>query len=56
MRMSEALTGPSDDPAIPKAMIAALQAENDQMSTTLRTHDLLQAPLGGCMHSPAGNG
>lgn len=41
MRMSEALTDLSDDPAVLKAMIAVLQAENDQMSATLRAHDLL---------------
>lgn len=41
MRMSEALTDLSDDPVVLKAMIAALQAENDQMSATLRAHDLL---------------
>jgi len=39
--MPEALTDLSDDPAVLKAMIAALQAENDQMSATLRAHDLL---------------
>lgn len=31
----------SDDPAALKAMVAALQAENAQMSATLRAHDLL---------------
>nr|WP_319484750.1 IS66 family transposase [uncultured Cohaesibacter sp.] len=31
----------SDDPAILKAMIAALQAENAQLSATLRVHDQL---------------
>ena len=30
-----------DDPAVLKAMIAALQAENAKMSATLRAHDQL---------------
>ena len=30
-----------DDPAVLKAMIAALQAENAQISATLRAHDQL---------------
>ena len=30
-----------DDPAILKAMIAALQAENAKISATLRAHDQL---------------
>jgi transposase len=41
MRMSEAPENLTDDPAVLKAMIAALQAENAQMSATLRAHDLL---------------
>ena len=33
-----------DDPAVLKAMIAALQAENARISATLRAHDqLIQA-------------
>lgn len=34
-----------NDPAVLKAMIAALQAENDKMSATLRAHDLLVQSL-----------
>ncbi len=41
MRMSNARADLSNDPAVLKAMIAALQAENDKMSATLRAHDLL---------------
>jgi len=41
MRMSNALADLSNDPAALRAMIAALQAENDKMSATLRAHDLL---------------
>jgi len=41
MDMSTAPTNLPDDPAVLKAVIAALQAENDRMSATLRTHDLL---------------
>jgi len=49
------------DPAFLKAMIAALQAENEKMSASLRAHDLLvqalrvriaqpRAPF-GCRHT-----
>lgn len=41
MRMSNAFADLSNDPAALRAMIAALQAENDKMSATLRAHDLL---------------
>jgi hypothetical protein len=34
-----------DDPVALKAMIAALQAENEKMSATLRAHDLLVQAL-----------
>lgn len=34
-----------NDPTVLKAMIAALQAENDKMSATLRAHDLLVQSL-----------
>jgi uncharacterized protein with von Willebrand factor type A (vWA) domain len=34
-----------DDPAVLKAMIAALQAENAKMSATLRVHDQLVQTL-----------
>ncbi len=45
MTMStEALDLPND-PAVLKAMITALQAENDKMSATLRAHDLLVQSL-----------
>jgi len=40
-RMSNTLADLSNDPAVLKAMIAALRAENDRMSATLRAHDLL---------------
>ena len=35
----------SNDPAVLKAMIAALQVENQQMSASLRAHDLLVQAL-----------
>jgi transposase len=41
MDMSNAPADLPDDPAVLKAVIAALQAENDRMSATLRSHDLL---------------
>jgi transposase len=41
MRMSDVSADLSNDPAVLKAMISALQAENDKMSATLRAHDLL---------------
>ena len=37
--------GQTDDPAALKAIISALQAENAQMSATLRAHDLLVQSL-----------
>ncbi|AMS39317.1 transposase [Aminobacter ciceronei] len=39
--MSNAAENLPDDPALLKAMIAALQAENAQMSATLQAHDQL---------------
>lgn len=39
--MSDVATPLPDDPALLKAMIAALQAENRKISATLRAHDLL---------------
>jgi hypothetical protein len=39
--MSNAAENLPEDPAVLKAMIAALQAENAQMSATLRAHDQL---------------
>lgn len=39
--MSNAATIPPEDPVLLKAMIAALQAENAQMSATIRAHDQL---------------
>ena len=42
--MSSAAQILPDDPALLKALIAALQAENAKISTTLRAHDqLIQA-------------
>ncbi len=43
--MSEAPETLSDDPAVLKAMIAALQVENSRMSATLRAHELLVQSL-----------
>ena len=45
MFMSDAVPDLPNDPAVLKAMIAALQAENDKMSATLRAHDLLVQSL-----------
>jgi len=45
MRMSDAAAELSNDPAILKAMIAALQAENQKMTASLRAHDLLVQAL-----------
>lgn len=45
MRMSQAPADLPNDPAILKAMIAALQADNAKMSATLRAHDLLVQAL-----------
>ncbi len=43
-RMSSDAQNLPDDPALLKAMIAALQAENAKISATLRAHDqLIQA-------------
>ncbi len=44
-RMSTSAPDLPDDPAILKAMIAALRAENAQISATLRAHDLLVQAL-----------
>ncbi len=41
MRMSNTHADLPNDPAVLKALIAALQAENDRMSATLRAHDLM---------------
>jgi transposase len=41
MGMSHAAADLPDDPVALKAMIVALQAENEKMSATLRAHDLL---------------
>ncbi|MDD9746930.1 MAG: IS66 family transposase [Marinovum algicola] len=43
--MSDEATSLSNDPAVLKAMIAALQAENQKMSASLRAHDLLVQAL-----------
>ncbi len=43
--MSNDATALPDDPAVLKAMIAALQAENDKISATLRAHDQLVQSL-----------
>ena len=43
--MSQTPVNMPDDPAVLKAMIAALQAENAKMSATLRAHDLLVQAL-----------
>ncbi len=45
MGMSSSAPDLPDDPAVLKAMIAALQAENAQISATLRAHDLLVQAL-----------
>ena len=45
MGMSNVPADLPDDPAILKAMIAALRAENAQMTATLRAHDLLVQAL-----------
>ena len=45
IHMSDAATELSNDPAVLKAMIAALQAENQKMSASLRAHDLLVQAL-----------
>jgi transposase len=47
--MSKPAENLSDDPAILKAMIAILQAENAKISATLRVHDqLVQASHQRC--------
>ena len=43
--MSDEATPLSNDPAVLKAMIVALQAENQKMSASLRAHDLLVQAL-----------
>jgi transposase len=43
--MSKPAENLSDDPAVLKAMIAALQAENAKISATLRVHDQLVQAL-----------
>lgn len=43
--MSNSAASLPDDPALLKAMIAALQAENEKMSASLRAHDLLVQAL-----------
>jgi len=43
--MSSSAASPRDDPTLLKAMIAALQAENEKMSASLRAHDLLVQAL-----------
>lgn len=43
--MSKSAENLPDDPAVLKAMIAALQAENDKISATLRAHDQLVQAL-----------
>jgi hypothetical protein len=45
--MSDVATPLPNDPALLKAMIAALQAENRKISATLRAHDLLIQTLRG---------
>lgn len=45
LRMSASAKNLPDDPALLKAMIAALSAENAKMSATLRAHDLLVQTL-----------
>ena len=45
MAMSHIAADLPDDPVALKAMIAALQAENEKMSATLRAHDLLVQAL-----------
>ena len=45
MRMSEDTASLSDDPAVLRAIIASLEAENAKLSATLRAHDLLVQTL-----------
>ena len=45
MGMSQTPVNMPDDPAVLKAMIAVLEAENAKMSATLRAHDLLVQSL-----------
>jgi predicted RNase H-like nuclease (RuvC/YqgF family) len=45
MPMSDNPVSLPDDPAVLKAMIAALQVENQKMSASLRAHDLLVQAL-----------
>jgi hypothetical protein len=43
--MLNAASDPPEDPALLKAMIAQLQAENAKLTTTLRAHDLVVQAL-----------
>ena len=43
--MSESAVNLPDDPAVLKALIASLEAENAKLSATLRAHDLLVQTL-----------
>ena len=43
--MLNAASDPPEDPALLKAMIAQLQAENAKLTTTLRVHDLVVQAL-----------
>lgn len=45
MRMSEDTASLSNDPAVLRAIIASLEAENAKLSATLRAHDLLVQTL-----------
>lgn len=45
IRMSENAPNLSDDPAVLRAIIASLEAENAKLSATLRAHDLLVQTL-----------
>ena len=45
MRMSEDTAALSNDPAVLRAIIASLEAENAKLSATLRAHDLLVQTL-----------
>lgn len=45
MRMSEDAASLSNDPAVLRAIIASLEAENAKLSATLRAHDLLVQTL-----------
>jgi predicted RNase H-like nuclease (RuvC/YqgF family) len=45
IHLSESASKLSDDPAVLKAIIASLEAENAKLSATLRAHDLLVQTL-----------